>query len=50
VTLPPPDLRLERLLRDLAPQVLGAVSAEKTTSVPERNYLMMRAARLGEGP
>ena len=25
MTLPPPDLRLERLLRDLAPQVLGAV-------------------------
>jgi predicted RNA polymerase sigma factor len=25
VTLPPPDPRLERLLRDLAPQVLGAV-------------------------
>jgi RNA polymerase sigma factor (sigma-70 family) len=25
VTLPQPDLRLERLLRDLAPQVLGAV-------------------------
>lgn len=25
MTLPPPDPRLERLLRDLAPQVLGAV-------------------------
>jgi predicted RNA polymerase sigma factor len=29
---------------------LYRAAAEKTTSIPERNYLMMRAARLSEAP
>lgn len=39
------------LLRQLAPQVLGAIAhyraaAERTTNIPERSYLTTKAARL----
>jgi len=41
---------LERAGERGAAVSLYRAAAEKTTSVPERNYLTMRAARLGEGP
>jgi RNA polymerase sigma factor (sigma-70 family) len=41
---------LERAGDRAAAVSLYRAAAEKTTSVPERNYLMMRAARLGEAP
>ena len=41
---------LERAGDRAAAVSLYRAAAERTTSVPERNYLMMRAARLGEGP
>jgi RNA polymerase sigma factor (sigma-70 family) len=41
---------LERAGDRAAAVALYRAAAERTTSVPERNYLMMRAARLGEGP
>jgi predicted RNA polymerase sigma factor len=40
---------LERAGDRAAAAALYRAAAEKTTSVPERNYLTMRAARLGEG-
>jgi RNA polymerase sigma factor (sigma-70 family) len=41
---------LERAGDRAAAVSLYRAAAERTTSVPERNYLLMRAARLGEGP
>jgi predicted RNA polymerase sigma factor len=41
---------LERAGNRAAAASLYRAAAEKTTSVPERNYLMMRAARLSEAP
>ena len=41
---------LERAGDRVAAVSLYRAAAEKTTSVPERNYLMMRAARLSAGP
>ena len=41
---------LERAGQREAAVALYRTAAEKTTSVPERNYLMMRAARLSEAP
>jgi predicted RNA polymerase sigma factor len=41
---------LERTGDRAAAVALYRAAAEKTTSMPERNYLTMRAARLGEGP
>ena len=41
---------LERAGDRAAAVSLYRAAAEKTTSVPERNYLTMRAARLGESP
>ena len=41
---------LERAGDRAAAVALYRAAAEKTTSVPERNYLMMRAARLSEAP
>jgi hypothetical protein len=49
------NARSEHLLRELAPQVLGTVTrrfhdfaAGRTTSLPERDYLIAQAARLSE--
>jgi predicted RNA polymerase sigma factor len=41
---------LERAGDRAAAVSLYRAAAEKTTNVPERNYLMMRAARLSEAP
>jgi len=41
---------LERAGHRQAAVALYRAAAEKTTSVPERSYLMMRAARLSEAP
>jgi predicted RNA polymerase sigma factor len=41
---------LERAGDRAAAVSLYRAAAEQTTSLPERNYLMMRAARLGETP
>ncbi len=40
---------LERAGDPLAAAALYRAAAEKTTSLPERTYLLMRAARMGEG-
>jgi predicted RNA polymerase sigma factor len=41
---------LERTGERTAAVALYRAAAEKTTSLPERDYLLMRAARLGEAP
>jgi predicted RNA polymerase sigma factor len=41
---------LERAGKRQAAVSLYLAAAEKTTSVPERNYLMMRAERLSAAP
>jgi len=41
---------LERAGSDAAAVALYRAAAEKTTSLPERNYLLLRAARLSEAP
>jgi predicted RNA polymerase sigma factor len=51
--LKPLDVRahlLERAGEPEAAVALYRVAAGKTTSIPERNYLLLRAARLSEAP